>query len=270
MKPQIWLDDKSNIDLGFIVRGTSKRPGLPSTVDRTLSIAGRHGIYDFGADLNSRLFVYDCAVITRNYKELQRVVQGIAAHLVDRHGRPRLMRLKVAERPNQYFNVRYYGAFDIQRIMGTGLFSLPLIAADPFAYSEVTNDEVNWGSEIITFEDNYPMGYTGGEVISVTGNITHTVTVGSGSLSVRPKIILSGAGKNVSVSANGKSFRISDLAGKLWVIDGHHMTVTADGGNGLPNFDGDFIELYQGDNEMSITGVGLSCTMQVILQEQYL
>lgn len=269
MKPQIWLDDKSNIDLGFIVRGTSKRPGLPSTVDRTLSIAGRHGIYDFGADLNSRLFVYDCAVITRNYKELQRVVQGIAAHLVDRHGRPRLMRLKVAERPNQYFNVRYYGAFDIQRIMGTGLFSLPLIAADPFAYSEVTNDEVNWGSEIITFEDNYPMGYTGGEVIRVTGNITHTVTVGSGQ-SIRPTILLSGNGQNVTVSANGQSFTIDNLQGKSWEIDGQTMTVTVDGENGLPSFGGDFIELYQGDNEVTVTGSGLNCTMQVRFREKYL
>lgn len=269
MKPQIWLDDKSNVDLGFIVRGTSKRPVLPSTVDRTLSIAGRHGIYDFGADLNSRLFVYDCAVITRNYKELQRVVQGIAAHLVDRYGRPRIMQLRVAERPHQYFNVRYYGSFDIHRIMGTGLFSLPLIAADPFAYSEVTNDEVVWGSEIITFEADYTMGYTGGQVYDIKGNTTYAVTVSSGQ-SIRPTILLSGNGQDVTVSANGQTFTISNLQGKSWEIDGHTMTVTVDGENGFPSFGGDFIELYQGDNEVTVTGSGLNCTMQVIFRERYL
>jgi len=133
MTISIWLDDKSNVELGFLVRGTSKRPGLPSTVDRTLSIPGRNGIRDYGADIDARQFIIDGAFNTRNYIELQQRVMNLAAYLVDSYGKPRTLQLRFAERPNQYFNVRLVGSFDIDRIMGLGMFSLPFTAFDPFA-----------------------------------------------------------------------------------------------------------------------------------------
>jgi phage-related protein len=141
----IWLDDKSNVDLGFIVRGTSQRPGLPGTVDRTLTIPGRHGQYDFGAELSSRSIVLDCAFITRDAAELQQKVMELSRYLVDSFGRPRTMKLRLRERPGQHFNVRYVGSFDIDRIIGTGLFSLPITAFDPFAYADqeqIFEDEI--------------------------------------------------------------------------------------------------------------------------------
>lgn len=122
------------MELGFLVRGTSRRPGLPDTVDRTLSIAGRNGLYNYGADIGARTFVYDCAMIKRNYMELQQAVMGLAAHLVDSYGKPRKLELRQRERPNQTFTVQLTGAFDPERIMGLGMFSLSLIAHDPFAY----------------------------------------------------------------------------------------------------------------------------------------
>ncbi|MEK4052652.1 phage tail domain-containing protein [Paenibacillus sp. FSL F4-0087] len=130
----IWLGGKSNIELGFLVRGTSRRPGLPDTVDRTLNIPGRNGLYNYGADIGARTFVYDCAMITKNYMALQQAVMGLAAHLVDSYGKPRKLELRQRERPNQTFSVQLTGAFDPERIMGLGMFSLSLIAHDPFAY----------------------------------------------------------------------------------------------------------------------------------------
>mgnify|MGYP001426019220 CR=1 FL=1 len=131
----IWLNDKSNVDLGFIVRGTSRRPGLPGTVDRTLTIPGRHGRYDFGAELSTRSIVLDCAFITRDAAELQQKVMELSRFLVDSYGKPRTLRLRFRERPGQHFNVRLVGSFDVERIIGTGVFSLPLTAFDPFAYA---------------------------------------------------------------------------------------------------------------------------------------
>jgi phage-related protein len=130
----IWLGGKSNVELGFLVRGTSRRPGLPDTVDRTLSIAGRNGLYNYGADIGARTFVYDCAMIKRNYMELQQAVMSLAAHLVDSYGKPRKLELRQRERPNQTFTVQLTGSFDPERIMGLGMFSLSLMAHDPFAY----------------------------------------------------------------------------------------------------------------------------------------
>ncbi|NTZ20939.1 phage tail protein [Paenibacillus sp. JMULE4] len=132
----IWLGDKSNEDFGFIVRGTSKRPALPSTVDRTLTIPGRNGQWDFGADMGPRPFVLDCAFITRNANELQQQAVALAAHLIDSYGKPRTLELRFRERPGQFFTVRFVGSFDIDRIIGTGVFSLPFTAFDPWANAD--------------------------------------------------------------------------------------------------------------------------------------
>lgn len=137
MTPLIWLDEKSNADFGFVVARTSQRPALPGTVDRTLAIPGRHGLYDFGADLSARQFVIECAFVSsRNSLELQQQVMSLARYLVDYQGKPRELELRFRERPDQFFRVRFLGSLDVDRIVGTGIFSLPLTAFDPFAYSD--------------------------------------------------------------------------------------------------------------------------------------
>ena len=156
----IWLDDKSNIDLGFIVRGTSQRPGLPTTVDRTLTIPGRHGQYDFGAELDTRRFVFDCAFVTRDAPELQQKVMALARYLTDSYGRPRPLQLRLRERPGQFFTVRYVGSFDVERIIGLGVFSLTFVAFDPFAYA----DQEQLIEEIVT-ESPYE------QTVEVVGNV---------------------------------------------------------------------------------------------------
>ncbi|MNH78570.1 Phage tail protein [compost metagenome] len=134
MTEYIWLGGKSNVELGFFVTRASSRPGLPGTVDRTLAVPGRHGLWDYGADLGARLFSLECAFITKDSFELQEFIARLSAHLIDSYGKPRTLELKFRERPNQTFNVRFMGSLDMERIMGLGKFMLPLTAFDPFAY----------------------------------------------------------------------------------------------------------------------------------------
>lgn len=133
MTAMIWLNGKSNDDFGFIVQRSSRRPALPGTVDRTLAIPGRNGAWDFGADAHVRQFVLECAFLTRDAFDLQQKAAGLAAFLVDSFGKPRTFELRFRERPGQFFRVRLVGSFDIDRIVGTGVFSLPLTAFDPWA-----------------------------------------------------------------------------------------------------------------------------------------
>ncbi|WP_348623638.1 phage tail domain-containing protein [Paenibacillus peoriae] len=155
----IWLGGKSNAELGFIVLSTSKRPGLPNTVDRTLSIPGRNGLWNYGADHAERQFTYECAFIAKDYIELQQRVMTLAAHLVDSYGKPRELELKQRERPGQAFVVQYAGNFDVERIMGVGKFSLPLVAFDPFASGQERIYET-----IITKSPENVQIYSGGNI----------------------------------------------------------------------------------------------------------
>lgn len=176
MAVMVWLDDKSNEDFGFIVQRTTSRPALPPTVDRVLDIPGRHGAWDFGADLRPRQFLLECVFLTRDALELQKKLSELARFLVDTYGRPRNIRLRFRERPNQTFTVRFAGSFDVDRIFGTGVFSLPLVAYDPFAYGpeQVFETTITTSPYMISVRSNGDVRTP--PVIVLVNNGTETIT----------------------------------------------------------------------------------------------
>ncbi|MEK8132906.1 phage tail domain-containing protein [Paenibacillus filicis] len=139
----ITLGGVRDVDLGFRVLEESQEPLMPSTRDKGMNIDGRHGTYDFGAELEPRLFSFQCAFIPNgtNYdnlsaEELQRCVRRLAQHLTDSYGRPRNMLLHRFSEPDKHYVVRYSGNSPLDRIAYStlGFFTLPLVAFDPFAY----------------------------------------------------------------------------------------------------------------------------------------
>lgn len=142
----IILGGVRDVDLGFRVLEESTEPLIPSTRDKTMIIDGNHGAYDFGAELEPKPFTYRCAFIPNgtNYaqpsaQELQRCVRRLAEHLTDRTGRPRNIKLQRAFEPDKYYIARYSGSAPLDRIVynSLGMFTLPLIAFDPFAYANL-------------------------------------------------------------------------------------------------------------------------------------
>lgn len=130
------------MDLGFRVLEESEDGLLPATVDHTLQISGRHGLYDFGAELGAKVFTFKCAFVSdgTNYDapsaaELQRRIRSLATHLLDSYGRPKTVNLIRDIEPNLTYRVRLSGDADLQRIIygSAGFFTLPLVAFDPFA-----------------------------------------------------------------------------------------------------------------------------------------
>jgi hypothetical protein len=142
----ITLGGVRDVDLGFRVLEESQEPLAPSTRDKTMIIDGNHGAYDFGAELEAKPFTYKCAFIPNgttysqpSAQELQRYVRRLAEHLTDRTGRPRNIKLQRAFEPDKYYIARYSGSAPLERIAynSLGMFTLPLIAFDPFAYANI-------------------------------------------------------------------------------------------------------------------------------------
>jgi len=257
-------------NLGLRMIGKSQRPVLPKTSDRTLAIPGRSGLWDFGAELGPRIINLEVAFVETNSATLQKKVSELAAFLVDAYGRPRTMELILENQPDRRYIVRYSGSLPIDRISGFGRFVIPLVAYDPFAHSLTSIDEVTWGSEEITFQnDFYTYGHEGGQQVIVVNGRDLNVIV-SGPISIRPRIFISGVGTNVKFSANGKSMMIDSLDDSNWVIDGENFKVQKDGSNALHHTIGDFIELHYGDNQVAITGTGMNFEMQFSFYDKFL
>lgn len=127
------LGGRTPQQLGLVVLRGSQRPILPNTRDRTLIIPGRNGALDFGADMELRLFSLECAFNAQNNADLQQRVEVLARLLVDSFGKPRTLDLVFDVHPDRTYKVRYSGSATIDRVAGLGLFTLPLVAFEPYA-----------------------------------------------------------------------------------------------------------------------------------------
>ncbi|MFK7692854.1 distal tail protein Dit [Paenibacillus sp. HJGM_3] len=155
------LGGRTAHSLGLHMLRSSQRPILPGTVDRTMAIPGRNGEWDFGADIGPRPFQLDCAVLSPSAEALQQVVSNLAAALMTIYGKPKEQSLVFDYQPDREYTVRYSGNLPIDRLVGLGKFTLPLIAYDPFAYgsTQLVEQTITDSPEIITV-------YSGGNVVA--------------------------------------------------------------------------------------------------------
>lgn len=262
------LGGKTAKELNLIMGYDSERPVAPGTRDYLMEIPGKPGAWDFGADREALSFNLVCGVFQKDRASLQQTIRNLASHLFDEHGKPRTMKLIFEYEPNKYYNTRYSGSLPIDRIIGYGQFTLPLTAFDPDAYSTITNDEILWGSEIITFRDDYLMGTTGGQTYDITRSQIVTVTV-NGNRSLRPMFVISGRASSVTFQANGKSFSLPSFLNDTWIIDGDKWTVRKNGENALDDMEGDFIKLLSGDNDIEVSGSGMNFTLEIRFRDRY-
>ena len=258
MLSTIELDGKLNEELGFHVLRGSMYSVLPPTVDRTMLIPGRNGSRHFGSDLAARQFDFRCAIQSASAMELQQRVSELANFLIDDYGKPREMGLILLSQPDRYYTVRLSGDTSLDRIVGYGEFTLSLIADDPYSYlvDPILDSDILLDSDIRLDGESYGFfsltGSTDGEVPNV------------GTLITRPTITVIGSFTNLAITVGSKTFYYTEaMTSKTLAIDGEALTVKVDGVNKLSKMAGDFIELLPGDNEITIGGAGLNCSVTV-------
>lgn len=249
-------------------------PALSSTRDYSVEIPGMAGSYDFGSDIGPKPFNLPMKLINVNSNsDITMALDKFKKAIFDVYGRPKNFELTFDYENDRFYTARYSGSMPIERLFYLGKFTLPLMSFDPHPYSKVTNDEVTWGSEDISFENMiYTFGHTGGgEVKTITFPQLYSVFVAG--LVAKPIITISGSGTNVICSANGKSFSLGTFANTSWVIDGEKWTVLKNGVNGLSDYNknypaGDWLEFFPGDNLFYVDGTSLNITVQVKFRDK--
>ena len=111
------LGGKRAEELGLLyLKRETEKLLLPGTRDKTVSVPGRHGVYDFGADLDARTFTLVCAIVAKTSAELEAIVRTLSGHLLYSNGSPKLLSLVFDEEPDrEYFVV--LGSTAIRRII---------------------------------------------------------------------------------------------------------------------------------------------------------
>lgn len=269
VESRVWIDDKLLQDEGIAVLLSSEEPALPTMRNISVTVPGRHGAYDFGAYFEPREFTLNVVFPRQSYADLKYQIRQFVRKFTDEYGRPKTVNLRFGDEVDKYYNVRLTESIPVERAAERGYLSLGLTAYDLYAYSTVMADEVVWGSEVVTFEWHYLLGMGGtGGGFTVTRPQTIPIYVDGESL--RPVIEIDGTAYGLSISANGKSFRLPNFTNTHWIIDGENYVVKRNGVEDLSSLTGDFIELLHGDNNVVISGTNLNFELTVKYRDKYL
>jgi len=116
----------SSDQFGIIVLRVS-RSLLPATRDRRLTIATRHGEWDFGPYLESRKMELTCAVVGDDRAALLTSLEAIASCLDPMAGYKQLI---ISDQPDRYWNALYSGTINVDLLLAKGEFTIPFIVTD--------------------------------------------------------------------------------------------------------------------------------------------
>lgn len=268
---RVWIDDIIlQEEFGVDVKLSSLEPMTPDLRNQAVVIPGRAGAYDMGAELEPRVFQLDCVFPRQSYKDLKTESRRLTALFFDQFGKPREVKLRMGDEPEKWYRVRVTEGITPTRTAERGHFSAVLTAFDPYAYALIYADELTWGSEVVTFRSTeYTYGHesTGGYVeiksptkqnISVTG------------YAVRPIIEISGSSDGMSIENIGQIIDLPAFSDARWLIDCERYTATKDGSNVFDVVRLRDFWLYEGLNELDISGRNIDINLRVKFRDRWL
>jgi hypothetical protein len=165
----------------------------------------------------------------------------------------------------------YNGRVPLERLANFGLFSLPLKAHDPHAYStSESTDDVVWGSDAVTFMSDILLGV--GDSNYVITSPQSIKIENFGSLIVRPIVEISGSAENLAFTLNGERFLLGSFTNSSLLIDAERYSVVKDRKNYLFQMQGNLekLELKPGANTVGISGTNLNINISFKFRAKYI
>lgn len=263
----ITLDGIPIKDLGFFVLQDGDIHPSPNFVNKTVKIPGMAGEHHLGTEINPRPHTIPLGVLEDSQLESQNKFRKFFEVALDEYGKPKPMKMIYDYEPDKYYTVWLDGEFSPIRSFALINGPVNLVSYDPFAYSIVSADELTWGNEVITFESYYLLGHEGtAGMIEVTENTSFNLSVDG--YAVKPIIEINGSADDLTVSVGNQSFSLPKFNGE-WKIDSSMFTALYNGQNAFNDYQGDFITLSQGTNEMKINGSNMDLSIRVKYEDRY-
>jgi phage-related protein len=260
----LTLDGKRPEELGLKLLQEHQHPALPETRDRSVEIPGKHGAYDFGADLGVRPFELPFLVNQFEKVDVQQKVREFTRLLVSPNGRPKTVELIFDYEPDKAYTVRYTGSLPIDRLVRMGEFVLPLTAFDPYAYHTTSTEDIIMDSDTsvmseVLLDSVYSFNVASPQTLEVH-NFSYYNTY--------PTIEIKGSFTSLTLSSNGKSFSFGPQSNKT--IEVSQFETKIDGVNSLSAMTGESLEFIEGFNDVVITGSNINATITFKFKPRYL
>ena len=214
--------------LGVLVLRGSRHDLMPDVRNRTISIPGRHGVYDFGSEFGQR----SMTILAASRGHIDTAQRAQIKHALAKHLNPLIGKqpLIFADDIDKTYMVKCAGQID------TAIFKSWLEFTIPF-----TGDPIIVGS----FEKQH---------------VGSGFLINEGTFEAPVKIRIEGSATNPAVTIGGEVLSWTGImtANDVLEIDTENMTVKHNGINALANYTGGFPQIQPGTT--TVTGAAVETT----------
>lgn len=266
----ILMDDKYRLeDFGLYLEEGHDHPLTPVFEQKTMHIAGRPGMWDFGSEIKEKRGNWPIATNGKDLNELQQKLNAFVAFLFDEFGKPRTFKVVYDYEPDKYYMMKVASQFSPDRIKPFNRFVLPVVAYDPYKYSRFYSNEIIWGSEEINFAFSYLIGHEGGLGGNESFNVNNpqTIEVKVDGLAIQPIFEIEGTANNLKIECGKYSFTLPNFSNTKWVIDFEKYVVYKDGNETMEEIREFY--LMPGSNAVKITGNNVNLDMRIKFRDKY-
>lgn len=263
----ITIDDKYRFeDFGFICEPGNEDPLMPNLEHKTVSIPGKLGLWYFGMEIKEKQFSFPLKIMDRFLTRVQYNFNDLKAFLLDSIGQPREIKIVFDYETDKYYIAKVSGFSVPARLTEESTFTVNLVAYDPLKYGAVENHEIHWDSTTVTFDDSYSIDSVYVDDVTITAPQVVATTVNGYALT--PTILITGAGDNVTLKANGKTLSLGSFSNATYEIRGKDYRIFK---NNVEQFiNGDFLQLLPGLNQVEIIGSNLNFNLSIRVRDQYI
>ena len=228
VRPHFYVTHHSILEpLGVLILRGSHQDLIPATREATVSIPGKHGLYDFGSEFAQRTFEFKVAIEERLGEQTK---QLLAKYLNPLAGKQPLV---FANDINKTYMVKCAGQVVLDKFLNWLEFTIPF-TVDPIVVGSFEKHQIGSGTLLNdgTFES--PVR------VRIVGAVTNpSITIG------------------VSILRWTGVLTVTDVL----EIDTEFMTVRLNGVNALSNYIGGFPKLLPGGTSVSATVAGTTTWM---------
>lgn len=261
---------------GLICR-TINRQLLPVIRTKTRTINGKHGIYDFGGgDSDPKTHTKRIVYVGNDITELRLRAREISAWLYSAE----FKKLVFGDEPDKYELARITGGVNLESLLSIGECDVTFVCQPTAQCTHDTSEDIILDSDVVLGSDitldnaaNYTFTVNSSPTVITFDSAGLAETGLQSQRGSKFEIKITGSFETLSITMNGKTINYNEAANGTVIIDNVNATIKANGVNKISECSGDlidFLSIIPGENEVTITGTGLNCSVLFDYRYEYL
>ncbi|WP_373807963.1 phage tail domain-containing protein [Jeotgalibaca porci] len=265
----VRVNGKHESEFGLVQVMGHTNPATPEFSNQWESIPGNSESYYFGTKIEPKPLSIPFLILDCTIEEAQERVDKYIPIFMDDLGNPEEVELIYDYDLNRYYKARLISVSGPTREnYRMSSLELNFMAYDPHRYSTVQNDEVTWGSEVLTFSSSiYTLGHENSSAeftLAGPGTIPVNVT----GLALHPVIKIEGSATSLIIENAGKKIEIGTFDNASWIIDTGKYISWLNGTEKIIKMDK--FMLRNGLNNIKFTGSNLNIEVTLRFRDRWL